>query len=91
MWIIWVYGIGLCVISAFILGAWIVDWYINKKPNIAELLDFFKAFTATQVVAAFTFVSVFMVDKDNDGRPDMAEKDIDEDYRPPFNPPTNKR
>lgn len=34
-----------------------------------------------QVIAAFTFVSVFLVDKNNDGRPDAAEKEAKKELK----------
>lgn len=37
-------------------------------------MTFFRDFTAPAVVAAFSFVAVFCVDKNRDGRPDAAEK-----------------
>lgn len=57
-----------------ILLAWIYQWYITGKADIPLLISFFKEYSAPAVVGAFTFVSVFIVDKDKNGRSDAAER-----------------
>lgn len=73
MKIIYCYGGGLAVMTVLLIGAWIYDWYTAGTPDIPTLVNVFKEYTAPAVVAAFTFVSVFCIDKDRDGRPDIAE------------------
>ncbi len=72
MKIIYWYGGGLAVMTALLIGAWVWLWVETGVPDMATLVTIFKEYTAPAVVAAFTFVSVFCVDKDGDGRPDAA-------------------
>ncbi len=72
MKIIYWYGGGLAVMTALMIGAWVWLWVETGVPDMATLVTIFKEYTAPAVVAAFTFVSVFCVDKDGDGRPDAA-------------------
>lgn len=53
----------------------------NRSSEYNATHQFFKEFTAPAVVGAFTFVSVFCVDKNRDGRPDAAEKEIKKETR----------
>ena len=88
MQIVYVYGIGLIMLFLMILTAWLHDWWRTGVANTPLLISFFKEFTAPAVVGAFTFVSVFLVDKNHDGRPDAAEKEEKkEKSKPPIVPP----
>lgn len=73
MRIVCLYGAGLAIITFLLLWAWLYTWFTSGKPDIPTLLSFFKEYTAPTVVAAVTFLSVFHVDKNRDGRPDIAE------------------
>ena len=73
MRIVCMYGAGLAIITFLLLWAWLYTWFTSGKPDIPTLLSFFKEYTAPTVVAAVTFLSVFHVDKNRDGRPDIAE------------------
>ena len=73
MRIVCLYGVGLTIITFLLLLAWLYTWFVSGKPDIPTLLSFFKEYTAPTVVAAVTFLSVFHVDKNRDGRPDIAE------------------
>lgn len=74
MKIIYWYGGLLVILTLLMVVSWLIDWFHAGTPNISSLLDIFKNYTATQVVAAITFISVFCVDTDGDGRPDAAQK-----------------
>lgn len=74
MKIIYLYGSGLAILTILMVMAWGVNWYHSGVPDLNSLISIFKEYTAPAVVAAFTFVSVFCVDKNNDGRPDAAEQ-----------------
>lgn len=74
MKIIYWYGSGLVVLTILLIASWIIDWHCTGRPNIPLLKDIFKEYTATTVVAAVTFISVFCVNKNHDGRPDAAER-----------------
>ncbi len=88
MQIVYVYGTGLIILFLMILTAWLHDWWRTGVANTPLLISFFKEFTAPAVVGAFTFVSVFLVDKNHDGRPDAAEKEAKkEKSKPPIVPP----
>lgn len=77
MKIIYCYGGGLALMTILMIGAWIWQWYHTGEPDMNSLITIFEEYTAPAVVAAFTFVSVFCVDKDKDGRPDAAEYQAD--------------
>lgn len=73
MKIIYCYGGGLALMAILLVVAWLVKWYETGTPDIPTLINIFKEYTTPAVIAAFTFVSVFCIDKDRDGRPDIAE------------------
>lgn len=81
MRIVYVYGAGLIILFLMVIAAWIHDFIRTGVANTTLLINFFKEFTAPAVVGAFTFVSVFCVDKNHDGRPDAAEKEIKKETR----------
>ena len=81
MQIVYVYGAGLIILFLMVIAAWVHDFYRTGVANTTILINFFKEFTAPAVVGAFTFVSVFCVDKNRDGRPDAAEKEIKKETR----------
>lgn len=83
MEIIYWYGTGLVVLTLLMIISWGVNWYHTGMPDVNQLLDIFKNYTATQVVAAVTFVSVFFVDIDGDGRPDAAQKQAEKNQPTP--------
>lgn len=74
MVVVYSYGCGLFVLFLLVLFTWFFNWWISGHPDIQTLMMFFRDFTAPAVVAAFSFVAVFCVDKNRDGRPDAAEK-----------------
>ena len=73
MRIVCFYGAGLAGITILYISGWLWQWYQTEAPDLPALADFFKEFTAPTVVAAITFISVWRVDKNRDGRPDAAE------------------
>lgn len=81
MQIVYVYGAGLIVLFLLVIAAWVHDFYRTGVANTTLLISFFREFTAPAVVGAFTFVSIFCVDKNHDGRPDAAEKEIKKETR----------
>lgn len=81
MWIVYIYGAGLIILFTFIIFSWVYEFIRTGNPNIQVLIDFFTKYTVAQVIVAFTFVSVFLVDKNNDGRPDAAEKEAKKELK----------
>ena len=81
MWIVYIYGAGLIILFIFIIFSLIYEFIRTGNPNIQVLIDFFTKYTVGQVIAAFTFVSVFLVDKNHDGRPDAAEKEAKKEIK----------
>lgn len=73
MIVVYVYGCGLMVLVLLFLASWGVNSWMDGRPDTQVIMSFFRDFTAPAVVAAFTFVAVFCVDKNHDGRPDAAE------------------
>lgn len=53
------------------------DAVIEHKPNLDSFRDFFNSVIAGSAVIGF--LSHYLVDKDNDGRPDEAVKGKDDD------------
>ena len=60
-----------------------MNWYHSSVPDLNSLISIFKEYTAPAVVAAFTFVSVFCVDTDGDGRPDAAQRQAEKNQPTP--------
>ena len=85
MIIVYCYGGGLALLTLLMITSWAVIWYHSGSPDVNALIDIFKNYTATQVVSAATFVSVFCVDTDGDGRPDAAQKQAEK--KQPTPPP----
>lgn len=68
------YGALLGIMSGAFLFAWIYNGLSSDHFNTEEMIRFFMAATSAGPVAAVTFLSVFLVDKNKDGRPDAAEE-----------------
>lgn len=73
MGVIFAYGILLAIISISFVAAWVYNGINAGKFNTDEMIKFFSVATGVGPVAAVTFLSVFLVDKNDDGRPDAAE------------------
>lgn len=71
------YGVLIAAISAAFFGAWTYNGFAGERFETDEMLRFFSAATSAGPVAAVTFLSVFLVDKNRDGRPDAAEERVD--------------
>lgn len=74
MKIVIAYGILVFVIAIAFMLAWLYSGFKTGKFDTDIMLRFFSAATAPGPVAAVTFISVFLVDKNKDGRPDAAEE-----------------
>lgn len=83
MKIIYLYGGGLAILTILMVLSWGVNWYHSGVPDLNSLISIFKEYTAPAVVTAFTFVSVFCVDIDGDGRPDAAQKQAEKNQPTP--------
>lgn len=78
MKIVIAYGLLIFVIALAFMASWIYSGIKTGNFDIDIMLRFFSAATAPGPVAAVTFISVFLVDKNEDGRPDAAEQRIEE-------------
>ena len=78
MKIVIAYGLLIFVIALAFMVSWIYSGIKTGKFDIDIMLRFFSAATAPGPVAAITFLSVFLVDKNGDGRPDAAEDRAEE-------------
>lgn len=78
MMIVIAYGLLIVIIALAFMGAWLYEGFSTGKFDIDIMLRFFSAATAPGPVAAVTFISVFLVDKNEDGRPDAAEQRVEE-------------
>lgn len=83
MKIIYLYGGGLAILTILMILSWGVNWYSSGAPDLNSLISIFKEYTAPAVVASFTFVSVFCVDTDGDGRPDAAQRQAEKNQPTP--------
>lgn len=76
------HGAGLMLLTVLVLASWCINAWQTGKADTNTLISFFREYTAPAVVAAVTFLSVFFVDKNGDGRPDAAERESEnERYR----------
>ena len=73
MAIVYFYGTGLLIINFLFIGGWLYQWWMQGKMDLPLLISYFREYVAPSVVAAVTFLTVFNVDKNGDGRPDAAE------------------
>lgn len=78
MKIVIAYGLLIFVIALAFMVSWIYSGIKTGNFDIDIMLRFFSAATAPGPVAAVTFISVFLVDKNGDGRPDAAEDRAEE-------------
>lgn len=78
MKIVIAYGLLIFVIALAFMASWIYSGIKTGNFDIDIMLRFFSAATAPGPVAAITFLSVFLVDKNGDGRPDAAEDRAEE-------------
>lgn len=74
MMIVMLYGLLIVLIAVAFMGSWLYEGFSTGKFDTDIMLRFFSAATAPGPVAAVTFLSVFLVDKNGDGRPDAAEE-----------------
>lgn len=77
MEVIYWYGAGLVLLTTLMVISWLANWYHTGIPDTKSIVDIFDEYTKAAVVAAFTFVSVFSIDKNGDRRPDAAESLVD--------------
>lgn len=83
MKIVYAYSAGLIFIVALLLIAWLFNWYTTQKPDIPQLLQIFKEYKDQAMILAVGFIIVLCIDKNHDGRPDVAEREAKKDSRPP--------
>lgn len=74
MMIVIAYSCLIVLIVMAFMFAWVISGLKTGTFDMSIMLRFFEAVTAPSVVAAVTFLSVFFVDKNGDGRPDAAEE-----------------
>lgn len=80
MKVVMAYGFLIGIVSFAFLLAWVYNGFSAGKFDTKEMISFFSAATGAGPVAAVTFLSVFLVDKNKDGRPDAAEKKAGENH-----------
>lgn len=69
--------IRLYAVLIFFFIVWFtVDAVINHKPDLEEFREFFNSVIASSAVIGF--LSRYLIDTDNDGRPDAAIKEKDD-------------
>jgi len=78
MLIVIAYSFLIFIIVLAFMFAWIIAGLKTGAFDMGIMLRFFEAATAPSVVAAVTFLSVFLIDKNGDGRPDAAEDRAEE-------------
>lgn len=81
-YILW-YALFLAFCASLDLLMLLTDWYVNGKPNLSEMRQFVSMMISGSAVAAIGFAARWLVDSDNNGVPDEAEKDR---LYPPYPP-----
>lgn len=79
--VVYIYGAEVLLLALLLTVSWLFDWYMKGQPDIPQLLTIFKEFTSLTAISAVTFIVVFCVDKNRDGRPDAAEKQAERPER----------
>jgi hypothetical protein len=82
MKIVYAYSAGLILMVALLIAAWLFNWYTNGKPDIPQLLQIFKEYKDQAMILAVGFIIVLCIDKNHDGRPDVAEREAKKDSPP---------
>jgi hypothetical protein len=57
----------------YIIG-WLIKWYISGIPDLVEFRAFIHEIASNNWVVIIGFVCTYLIDKDKDGIPDIAEK-----------------
>ena len=70
---IYLYGGGLMILFLLFISAWLINAF-GYRMDIQSLITFFNSYTSATVVGAIAFVSIFSINKNNDGNSDIAEK-----------------
>jgi hypothetical protein len=71
---IYLYGCGLVILFSLFVFAWISNAISGGAMDVQIIISFFNSYTSATVVGAIAFVSIFSVNKNNDGDSDIAEK-----------------
>lgn len=79
-YILW-YALFLILCAALYIVMILADWYIAGRPNLSEMRQFLNVMLSGAAIAAIGFCGRWLVDQDEDGVPDEAEKD-DRPYPP---------
>lgn len=63
---------------AFCAGLYVVmilaDWYVAGRPDLGEMRQFLSTMLSGAAVAAIGFCARWLIDRNDDGVPDEAEK-----------------
>lgn len=73
LWVVIIFAIMYLSLHALFIFAWLDDWGNTGKPDLV-MLDIFTK-NATVAISVITFIVTFLVDKNNNGIPDAAEKE----------------
>lgn len=76
MEVIRLYAVLIFFFIVFFIFWFTVDAVINHKPDLEEFREFFNSVIASSAVIGF--LSRYLIDTDNDGRPDAAIKEKDD-------------
>ena len=72
-YIVW-YAFFLAFCSALYVVMLLADWYIAGRPNLTEMRQFMSVMLSGAAVAAIGFCARWLIDRNDDGVPDEAEK-----------------
>lgn len=75
-----VYLVLLYAAASFFLFiiAWVCKWLLGHSPDLQVYIEYLKVLTAPQTVAFVAFILKMLIDKDSNGIPDAAEKELEE-------------
>lgn len=72
-YIVW-YAFFLAFCSALYVVMILADWYVAGRPDLGEMRQFLSTMLSGAAVAAIGFCARWLIDRNDDGVPDEAEK-----------------
>lgn len=70
------YGVLLVALFLLFIFGWAFNGFASGRFDLRAVTDFYGVATGAGALAMLTFVVVFNIDKNGDGRPDAAESKI---------------
>lgn len=81
MQVIRLYAFLVFLLILLFIGGWGYNAYISGRFDLPIFNSFFANLISPAGVATITLISVFLIDKNHDGRPDAGERRIENDNK----------